>query len=72
MGLSTGFSSGELREAAVKTGKHRPPLVGDGVDWDLVEKRRIEFNWLFDGDMVPATAAHAAIAGARRGVRLFS
>jgi spermidine synthase len=31
-----------------------PPLDVENVDWDKVERRRLEFNLLFDGDLIVA------------------
>lgn len=53
VGRSTGFSAERFRRAAVEAKQHRPVVVGD-VDWNLVEKRRTEFNWLFDGSLEPS------------------
>jgi hypothetical protein len=54
VGLDTSFSSGELRQAALDAGQHRPPLAAEnGVDWDLVEQRRIEFGAVYNGDLTP-------------------
>jgi hypothetical protein len=57
VGMDTQFSASALREAAVRQGKHRPSLASDAVDWNLVEKRRTEFNWLFNGDLIPSAQA---------------
>ncbi len=57
VGLSTGFSNAALREAAVAADKHRPPLADGAVDWDLVDKRRLQFNWLFGGELTVAPTA---------------
>jgi hypothetical protein len=65
VGLSTGFTAGIVRQAAVKAGQHLPTFSDASVDWNLVETRRMEFNYLFSGDMVPSdqrTEFHRALA----------
>jgi predicted membrane-bound spermidine synthase len=57
VGMETGFSGGALREAALNAGQHRPQISFDEVDWDLVEKRRTEFNWQFNGNLEPFAKA---------------
>lgn len=57
VGVSTGFSSAGIRLAAIQAGNHRPPLVGGTIDWDLVDKRQTEFNWLYEGDLVTSNKA---------------
>jgi spermidine synthase len=62
VGLITGFSGASVRDAAVEFGEHRPPLVGDTIVWDLVERRRVEFNWQNGGNL----AAHKTYTPAQR------
>lgn len=50
VGRATEFSGSKLRDSAVQAGKHRPPMVGAEVDWDEVDRYRIEFAWLFGGN----------------------
>jgi hypothetical protein len=57
VGTNTGFSSSGVRQAAIQAGHHRPPIAGGPIDWDVVEKRRSEFNWLYEGDLVTADTA---------------
>jgi predicted membrane-bound spermidine synthase len=51
VGRATEFSGSGLRDAAVELGRHRPEIddPNDSIDWDLVERSRIEFAWLFGG-----------------------
>lgn len=49
VGRATEFSGSKLRDLAVEAGKHRPEIVGD-VDWNEVDRYRIEFAWLFGGN----------------------
>jgi len=50
VGRATEFSGSKLRDAAVEMGRHRPELAGDSVNWNEVDRQRIEFAWLFDGN----------------------
>ncbi len=54
VGFLTGFTASDMREAAVLAGHHRPVLTEGGIDWELVERRRIEFNFLFTGQILPS------------------
>src|SRR5688500_20358409 len=40
VGAATAFDMASLREWARRNAANRPRLVGDDVDWDLVEDRR--------------------------------
>ncbi len=57
VGSNTGYSGSRVRLAAIEAGNHRPPVEGDAIDWGLVEKRRTEFNWLYNGELLTADSA---------------
>ena len=54
VGGGTGFAIETLRSQLQRADHHRPSLVGDTVDWNLVEIRRQEFNLLFTGQLSQA------------------
>jgi hypothetical protein len=49
VGRATEFSGSKLRDEAVKAGQHRPEMTGESIDWNEVDRYRIEFAWLFGG-----------------------
>lgn len=51
VGRATEFSGSGLRDAAVELGRHRPEIddPDNSIDWDHVERSRVEFAWLFGG-----------------------
>jgi hypothetical protein len=51
VGSTTSFSVERLRKELHAAGQHRPLLVDDTIDWNLVEIRRQEFNLLFSGQL---------------------
>lgn len=57
VGRATEFSGSKLRDAAVELGKHRPDLAKGSVDWNEVDRCRLEFSWRFGGNFDSAPKA---------------
>jgi spermidine synthase len=51
VGGATGFATESLRADLQAAGYHRPPLPETAIDWNLVEIRRQQLNFLFDGQL---------------------
>jgi spermidine synthase len=59
VGLDAGFSIEQLREYLQSSGYQRPTLTGEEIDWNTVEVRRQELNFLFNGQLSVALLPEA-------------
>lgn len=71
VGRATGFSGSGLRDAAVQAGKHRPELTDDSIDWNEVDRQRIEFAWLFEGSFETAPGSTPELVAQSSGYTHF-
>jgi spermidine synthase len=59
VGRDTGFSIEQLRNYLKESGYERPALTGEEVDWNTVELRRQQLNFLFNGQLSVALLSEA-------------
>jgi hypothetical protein len=59
VGRDAGFSIEQLRDYLKNSGYQRPSLTGEAIDWNTVELRRQQLNFLFNGQLSVALLPEA-------------